>query len=494
MGLWGSACATVSPVRPLAPDGDYGTRAPFIFQAAAPDGRWILACQAREDTDQDGKVEVRFDPHGGLMGDLARPYLFLEPGEGLAVDDVLTWDSEGRRLVLLSGGAIRLLDTTTNEETRLGDWSDEDAETKAPRPPMRASFSRDGQRLLYLRREGARTVTVLREVSSGEERQVDTGPGLLGQAFLHPDGHWMVFDVVAKDTDQDGALKWPQEQTTLAPARCRGLVLSSSYMGFHGDQPVRRFQRIEGGPNIEGEDILRPVGEGLLRRAPDGALLFEDEDGDRETWVPASCKAHLLAVDAPREQLIVGCDAREGLADLELHGASRHLRLGRKVFIEAGRLATDDPRPRLLAVYATSSAGVSMQDADLDVLDLERRTLTTHSPESRWITGLGAQALLLEEETSTSRLWLWNAETGQKQEVGEVRDGSYDRVGDHLFYRGWLMDLGAGQVLGPLEDEPETIDTRGRALHFLQPRPDGTPGRRAASWGPVRWRPAVTTK
>ncbi|AKF84578.1 hypothetical protein MFUL124B02_01070 [Myxococcus fulvus 124B02] len=481
-------------MRPLAPDGDYGTRAPFIFQAAAPDGRWILACQAREDTDQDGKVEVRFDPHGGLMGDLARPYLFLEPGEGLAVDDVLTWDSEGRRLVLLSGGAIRLLDTTTNEETRLGEWSDEDAQTKAPRPPMRASFSRDGQRLLYLRREGARTVTVLREVSSGEERQVDTGPGLLGQAFLHPDGHWMVFDVVAKDTDQDGALKWPQEQTTLAPARCRGQVLSSSSMGFHGDQPVRRFQRIGGGPNIEGEDILMPVGEGLLRRAPEGALLFEDEDGDRQTWVPASCKGQVLAADALREQLIVGCDARNDVASLELHGPSRHQSLGRRVYLGHAAITPHDPQPRLLPIRVVPEGKESFQDSRIEVLDLERRTVVKLPPRSYWVTGLGARVLLTKEGPPESRLWLWDVETGQEQEVGTAGDYFSGRVGDWVLYRGWLMDLRAGQVLGLIEGEPITPDTRGRALHFLQPIPDGPSGRRAAPLGPVRWRPAVTAK
>ncbi|MFY1830781.1 hypothetical protein ACN47A_33030 [Myxococcus fulvus] len=494
LGLLGSACATVSPPRPLAPDGDYGTRAPFIFQDAAPDGRWILACQAREDTNQDGKVEVRFTHHGGLFGDEARPYLFLAPGEGLAVDDVLTWDTEGRRLVLLREGMLRLLDTTTNEETPLGAWSNEAEEAKAPQPPVRASFSQDGQRLLYPRREGTRTVTVLRDVQRGEERVVDTGPGLLGQAFLHPDGHWMVFDVVAEDTDQDGVLAWPQERTSLASARCRGSVSSSSHMGFSGDTPVRRFQRVEGGPLLEGKDILMPLGAGLVREAPDGALVVEDEQGDRKTWVPASCKGRVLAADAAREQLVVGCEAQEELASLELHGPSRHLSLGRKVFIHHPAPSTHDPHPRLLPVRIAPAGTQSFQDSRIEVLDLERRTLVTPPAQSYWVTGLGARALLTKEGTPSSRLSLWNVETGQEHEVGTAGDYFSGRAGDQVLYRGWLMDLRAGQVLGLIEGEPVTIDTRGRALHFLQPIPDGSPGTRAAPLGPVRWRPAVTAK
>ncbi|TQF16627.1 hypothetical protein FJV41_07340 [Myxococcus llanfairpwllgwyngyllgogerychwyrndrobwllllantysiliogogogochensis] len=497
-----SACASRGhlPSTP-PPPAEYGTPHPFLLQAAAPDGRWLLACQAREDTNKDGTIAVRVGSHGQLGGDEARLYLFREPGAGLAVDDVLAVDSLARHIVLVREGALRLLDTVTGTEQVLAPWTADDVGTNASQPPVRASFSRDGQRLLYLKTEAGKKVAVLRDVARGEERVLDAGPGLLGQARLHENGLWAVFDVVAQDTDEDGTLTWPHQQTSLAPARCRGPVSSASQGERKGDSPVRRFLRVDGGTLIEGRDILQPLGDGLLRTLPHGAIAFEDARGNQQTWVPESCRARLYAVDEPRRLLVVGCKTRDPLGTtLELHGPELHLSLEREVSPYAPvRRSSNEERPRLLPTFVLTSKDTERTYA-VFILDMERHTLVPPPiPASTWVHAQGSHALLREDPTGDGgerrrpRLWLWNADTGEKRLVGEASGDFQERAGERVLYMGWLMDLGTGQVLGPVTEAPLAIDTRGGALRYTHAAPawaDPKP-EKTVPLGPVKWEPAV---
>ncbi|MCP3136847.1 hypothetical protein [Pyxidicoccus xibeiensis] len=486
-----------APVLDASPSGDYGTEHPFVLQGAAEDGRWLIGCQAREDTTGDGSIDVGFGHHGSLIGDALRPYLFLEPGPGIPIDEVLAEDPTGRYLALVRDGTLRLFDTNTREEQVLA--SGVPLDTESPQPPARAAFSGDGTRLLFLRPEGAKRVAVVRELAAGTERVLDAGGGLLGQALLDSSGQWAVFDVVAKDTDGDGKLTWPQERTTLASALCRGPVSSSSHYGWQGDMPVRRFRRVEGGLLREGDDILQPFGGGLLRRAPDRAILFEHADGRRESWVPADCNGEVLYADAQRQQLLVACAVLEPSWPLELHGAGVHQSLGWRVPAERERSRPWGRNVRLVAVKAFSSN----QPKDVPVaIDLARRTvqpLPVASAEVELVAAHGPRALLKEsyrpegEDRWQRRIWLWNAETGEKVSVGEPGDYIQERAGDKVLYLGWLVDLRRGRVLGAVEGEPLAIDSRGRVLHARQFPERGIPGARGgmAPLGPVRWEPAV---
>jgi len=497
-----SACASREhlPSTP-PPPAEYGTAHPFLLQAVAPDGRWLLACQARADTNQDGIIEVRVGQHGDLGGDEARPYLFREPGAGVPIDDLLAVDASRRHLVLVREGSLRLLDTVTGTEQVLAPWTADDVGSNSPQPPVRASFSKDGQRLLYLRTEAGKKVAVLRDVARGDERVLDAGPGLLGQAVLHEDGRWALFDVVAKDTDEDGTLTWPHQQTSLAPARCRGPVQSSSHGEWKGDSPVRRYLRVDGGTPVEGSDILQPLGEGLLRTTPQGAIVFEDARSNQQTWVPESCRARLYAVDEPRRLLVVGCKTRDPLGTtLELHGPELHLSLEREVspYAPVRRFSSEGP-PRLLPTSILVSKDTSRSYA-LVLLDMERHTLVPPPvPDSTWIHTQGAHALLRENpaqegaERGRARLWLWNADTGEKRLVGEEVGEAQERAGEHVLTQGWLVDMGTAQVLGPVTDEPLAIDTRGGALRYTHavPPPADLMRKQTAPLGPVKWEPAV---
>ncbi|MFY2558977.1 hypothetical protein ACN469_15210 [Corallococcus terminator] len=498
-----SACASREhlPSTP-PPPAEYGTPHPFLLQATAPDGRWMLACQAREDTNQDGTLEVQVGTHGELRGDEARLYLFLKPGAGLAVDDMLAVDTSARHLVVVREGALRLLDTTTGQEQVLAPWTADDVGSNSPQPPVRASFSKDGQRLLYLRSEAGKKVAVLRDVAGGQERVLDAGPGLLGQAMLHENGRWAQFDVVAKDTDEDGTLTWPHQQTSLAPARCRGPVSSSSHGEWKGDSPVRRFLRVDGGTLVEGRDILQPLGDGLLRTTPEGVIVYEDEHANQQPWVPARChRPRLYAVDEPRRLLVVGCRTADPLGTtLELHGPELHLSLEREVSPYSPVKRFNEPRPRLLPTFVLTSKDTSRSYA-LVLLDMERHTLVPPPiPDSTWVHALGAHALLKEQpaqdgaERGKARLWLWNADTGEKRLVGEERAEAQARANERLLTMGWLLDLGTAEVLGTVAGEPLAVDTRGRALRYPREAPPHADlaHRKTVPLGPVKWEPAVT--
>ncbi|HYO64527.1 MAG TPA: hypothetical protein VEU33_00485 [Archangium sp.] len=93
------------PTRLQQEAGPIGTRHPILFQRAAKDGRWLIACQAREDTHGDGKLEVRYGRYGDTFGDRLAPYLFLEPDMSTGqlvrkvLDDVQAVDTQGRMVL-----------------------------------------------------------------------------------------------------------------------------------------------------------------------------------------------------------------------------------------------------------------------------------------------------------------------------------------------------------------------------------------------------------
>jgi hypothetical protein len=197
--------------------GPIGTRHPILLQRAAEDGRWVIACQAREDTDGNGALEVRFGRHGDTYGDALFPYLFLEPGAGERLEDFLTTDPSGRYLVLVRDGSLLLLDTYTRTETELAPPG-AIPESTAPRAPLPVSFSRDGRRLLLvsLLGEEKRATALLVNLEDGSRREVPHGSGVLGQAVLDTDGRWVTFGVVTQDTNGDGQLTWPRAKTSLS--------------------------------------------------------------------------------------------------------------------------------------------------------------------------------------------------------------------------------------------------------------------------------------
>lgn len=510
-----SACATSgtrvpaaqssAPVASEPVTGPFGTEHPFVFQLAAPDGSWVLACQARADTNGDGRVEVFFGHHGNSYGDALEPYLFLGPGEGQRIDDFIGSDTSGRYVALVRDGVLRLVDTRTRAEQELArlrpsERAEMGDDAWVPAPV--ADFSPDGRRVLFLREEKeGHVVAVVRELASGEERRLDAGPGELRRAAFDPSGQWALLSVLDEDTDKNGVLNWPQAQTTLAPAHCRGPVAVSSFYGYKGDQPERRFRRVDGsGPLVDAQDVLQPMGSWLLRRGPQGELFVTAPDGSKRTeWVPAACKASIQFVDTERRQVLVACDAKTQPAPLELHGETVHQPLGVSADAKARDYLFNEPH-RLLTFDNVrfrdkdTPAGTSVSG----VVDLEQRKVSPQPPHMRLVFSQGPHALLTEDMEEAPgarpgmRLWLLDADTGQRSLLGEgLPSYAWFAAGDLFLFRGLLVDLRAGRLLGRVEGEPLAIDTHGRVLR-LPSKPERDEPHSQALHGPARWEPLAT--
>ncbi|QRO03079.1 hypothetical protein JRI60_50730 [Archangium violaceum] len=481
-----STPSTPEPTASAAPTGlqreagPIGTAHPIVLQAAATDGRWVVACQAREDTNGDGKLEVRYGQHGDTRGDALAPYLFLDPGEGERLDDFLTADPTDRYLVVVRGGSLRLLDTYTRADTELaapGTFP----EGKAPRSALPVSFSRDGKHLLLVVLTGPdkKATAFLVNLADGSRREVQHGPGVLGEATLDPGGRWVMFGVLTQDTDGDGQLTWPKLKTSLSPRGCRGPILSASQYGYTGDKPSFVLGRVSGGPLVPAGDMLLPVGDLALRQGEQGELFVEDAAGQRTEWVPAGCGARPIHVDLEHQQLLVTCTARGNA--LELHGARVHQPLGLAVEPPHRRneLSSDPTR-----LYPVSPAAPVVNQS---LVDLETRTVHPVPVPGEVNYTEGTRALVVQESEAGApkRLWFLDVATGEKRELGPVEGYGIMAAGNLVYIQGALVDLSTGQLLGKLEEHLEVLDKQGRTLR--------TPslGARLAPVGPLQWTPAV---
>src|SRR5690349_19626610 len=119
--LWAvmlAACGSaVPPVAIALPPATIGTAAPYELRASPPDGRWLVVCQARADTDRDRKLEVFWEIHGEAGGDALVAYLVDDRGRETVLDNVLAVDPKGRYLAVVEHGAQVLIDTSSWQRT-----------------------------------------------------------------------------------------------------------------------------------------------------------------------------------------------------------------------------------------------------------------------------------------------------------------------------------------------------------------------------------------
>lgn len=327
--------ASAPPIPPsAAPDGPIGAAHPVLFQAASPDGRWVAFCEAGADSDGDGKIAVRLGAHGEPRGDAMTLHL-AQGGQDAAVEDFIAADKTGRYVVVLRDARLVLVDaskTTEVDLTALGADARDDGDPT--RPHRAASFDGSGTRLLYLRGGGAMeaAAVIVRDLASGRETVLASGPGNLWRAWFGTGDAFVVLEVNAVDTDQNGKLEWPRVRTSLAPRRCRGEPMSAMFAGAKGDTPVTRVVPTKGGTARDLPDLVTPLGERLLRRTPDGALVLEEPRTGTREIASAACRGRLLAADAASGTAIVVCGDQDRVGPVVLAGGASPVPLGFAVY------------------------------------------------------------------------------------------------------------------------------------------------------------------
>ncbi len=290
--------------RPL--EGDIGTAHPMWLRAAAPDGSYVAACQAREDTSGDRIIEVRFGRHGEPLDSTDTPQLYLMSASnmtGLAIDELMTADERGHRVVYRVGNDVHVLDTHAERDAIL--FSGSDAQSA-----RMASMTADGERLVYVRAEGEREQVVLRNISDGAERVVEF-EGRVWRAELSKGGHWLTASVVRADTNGDGVLSLPRRQTSAADGPCRGPAIASQATGHGGDGHVIEQVRLCDGARFTETTIAR-TRTGLLVKREDEGLVWIHSEGGETRLVPTACtNPRVLEVDVEARGVKVFCGADE---------------------------------------------------------------------------------------------------------------------------------------------------------------------------------------
>jgi hypothetical protein len=274
---------------PAAPGGAIGTAHPFTAVTASATASWVSFCQARKDTDGDGRIEVSFGHHGDPLGDDVAPYLVIGDGEGQAIDAFVGADAGGRWVAVVRERKLVLVDSWSRKESVLA-GADASDDPNPLGPHRAASFDGAGRRVAYLRGGKLR----VRELQSGNEQLLDPGSGLVWRFWIDEDGERVWLQMVTRDTDGDGKLALPQAQTSLSARHCRGPWASYGVYGWKGDEPVVRMVAVQKGAvarDVEG--ALGTLAGKVVRRRADKAIVAEG-DGGEVVVAPASCDAEVI--------------------------------------------------------------------------------------------------------------------------------------------------------------------------------------------------------
>lgn len=457
--------AAPAEVRAAAPgEPVLGTEHPFVFVAADPDARWTALCQARADTDGNGEIRVQAGQHGDTYGDRLDTYLILGEGPGEAIDDLVDVDEHGDRLLLVLDGRLVLF--TLADARR-------EAITDALVDARRAgALDRAGRRLAYRKPRGARELVVVRDLASGAEIEVDPGRGLLYDfAFV---GEWLELVVVPRDSDGDRELRPAWTFRSRSDLACPGPLGARGSFVDPGDRTERRYVPATGGAPTPISDVIAPLGAVLLARTSSGAIVAHGLDGQRDTWVPAACAGHVLALAPEGPRALVACTGRPR-ARVAIYGPGlEHPLAGHPVL---DPFASSIPAGRL-AAYATSQ--------DLRLVDLAALTEQALPPGHTFVAASDRHVLLAALEPRGA-LSLFDPGTGTQRTVAlDTLPSNHLRQGPLVSVRPVLVDLDRGALVGVFDGAPLALARDGRLL--LPRRPPPKDPWRELPVGPLVWR------
>jgi hypothetical protein len=275
---------------PMPSGATVGTAHPILTERWARDGSWIAICQARHDTDGDGKIELHLGYHGDIYGDALTPYLVRHDGEGEPIDALVSAQRD-RWVAAMRGGKLALFDA------QRGTWTELPADVRddgVPVGPHRAaSVASAGDRMVYFKDD---TTMIVRELSTGAEKAVVVPGVRLWRVEVEPLGGWAKVLVIAKDTDGDGTLAWPSLQTSLSGRGCRGPVMSYSTGGWAGDAWEERWLDLATGTMAahRGAGPSEPPEEPELGEVDGRRVLAVDAAG-KKLLGPAPMANHALS-------------------------------------------------------------------------------------------------------------------------------------------------------------------------------------------------------
>ncbi len=454
------------------PDG-YGQAAPTLLISSSPTGSWLVACQARTDSDGNGLLQVLLGPHGELGGDQLVPYFLGSAGQELELDRYLGHDPTGRYLALQTGGRVLLLDShlgTSEDLSAIG--ADHRADSLRYLPHRSFAFSPDGQVLAYVRRQGPRDWVVLRELHSGLEQLLDPQAPIVWRLRFESGGHWLRIDTATEDTNQNGHIGWGSPPAPEGDSGCPSPIPSFPVPAFPSDATqVALYDRVSSTLRYL-PDFVAAAGETYIERSEAGELWQADFTGWRQLVSSEVCQGRVLAFHARSSAVLFGCSGGYGQRrDMFLRTRTQRKALG----IELAPFEVDEPLE-----LAGDTLILNPKNAAL-VLDFNTTTLTTLTDGTTMLSGYGA-TLLAERN---GRLY-WVSAGGTETAVGMRRPtlGSILRRGPWVALGPQLLNLESRRSGGVFPEPPLALSEAGQGL--LPASVD-----ELIPLGPLRWVPPL---
>lgn len=407
-----------------------------------------MFCQAREDTDKNGAIEVSVAPNGTLSGDRMQRFLAIGSGDGEAIDELSAWDATGKWIVVRRAGSLSLVDTITRKETDLlALGADVDADRLSFREHRALSFDGAGTKLLYLRKRDGVLSGVVHALATHTEHSIDPGLPNVWRASLDRSGHWAAF---LGYSNQEGAKSWPAPRAD-GPPPCRSPVARYDAWVGRGETPVKTLAAIGENKAVLAQSFVLGLGEDRVLREPDGRLVLQ-RAGKTSELSPAQCGAKILHADARRTRLLVACTTPKGRPKLEIVGPGERVELGVDIASAPEDRGPGEPQ-RLVPVYPGTSAAL---------VDLEQKKLVRLTDGDVVVATQAALALVRRGK----RLLVIDAD-GKERDLALETDALPDTVtnGSLAIVAPFVVELSAANpVLGKSTGRPLALAPDGQVL------------------------------
>ena len=439
----GAAAASRLPVG----SGDIGTAGPTMIRAMDPNERWMALCQARSDTDGDGKIEIHTGHHGAIFGDRMDLYLVLGGGAGTPIDALASFSADGRWLATVRGGKVELVDAQSGEVFELR-GADAQSDGRPGAPHRAAMFAKD--RLLYIRKTAGDDLLVVHDPANHGEKEIPV-PGRLWRIDYGADRIAHIYTV---PHDQP----FPMLQTTLDAGECVGPPMSYSTYGNRGPKPTERWIDLDTGKELPGDGGEIAVGATIVRTPSDGALYA---GGDQ--IAPPACKAQLLAVLPQPVRAIAICGEKK---------QAKIVLLGKGLRKELASIDRDNDHYRGIEGALAPASGVVCDGGLHCVVTATNQYVDLKGgvAEYAW----GSKLYVVHASMSSRKHEIIDVDSGVRTPV-QAEDLRLTQGKLLLDYQDNLVDLDSARVLGKVPGAMR-ISANGRVLKPAAPNA-----------GPLRW-------
>ncbi len=428
---------------------------------------WSVICQARRDTDGDGRVRVTLSPHGQLQGDRMQPYLVEGDGAGESIDEFAGSDPSGRFVALIRDGRLYLRDTINRHEVDLSAFGADTRSDRSSELAHRAvSFDPSGNRVAYVRQHGQRQWVVVRDLSTGSESVLNPGSGLLWRLAYEPDGSFLRLQMVVSDGNGNRELEWPYPHDPERERACSGPVPSYNVWEFPGDAPTTRLLRLSDGKLLQVSGFAGTLGNGVITRNEIGELWLLLPAGQTLKVASEQCAARIYHTDVVSDSILFGCASAYGARrDMFIRTSAARKKLGFDLaaYEVDGRLPD---HPAMLPLYPRN---------DAVLLDLEHAQVAALEPDSR-VIGTHAKRALISLNGSLQFVRLSYADNKPQVATSalNVKRPSLARIlqqGRMLSLGKLLFDLEELNFLGRFKEPPLALSNEGLGLLYAEPSP-----------------------